>query len=311
MPDFTALVSLDGSKLAEAPLSLLPFAKSLGVTTVRLVSVWETDWTGAEGEDASPEMQEAAKKGHGYFDTYLKARAEEIQALGLRAEIEVRAGKAAEELLSIANDSAIDLIMIATHGRSGVTRWRIGSVADKVIRAASCPALVVGPNVGAELAAFSVKRICVPLDGSDMAEESLPVAAYIAGKVGADIDLIRVVQPPAMAADPMMGAYPVNLIETLTDAAEAYLQRVATELKAPGTKRTAVLAGPSAEEILRYLDAEPAQLVVVTSHGRHGIARWALGSVADRLLHGPAPVLVLRPSVDGVTSRLVAAATAG
>jgi hypothetical protein len=77
----------------------------------------------------------------------------------------VRTGRAAEETLRLAAEDSVDLILIATHGRDGMTRWRLGSVADKIVRQATCPTLVVGPNVVLELAPHYLRRILVPLTG--------------------------------------------------------------------------------------------------------------------------------------------------
>ena len=310
MPDLTALVPLDGTKLSESALSLLPFLQSLGCRRACLVSVWESDWAEprATPGGGTGEMKEAAERGRAYLEAYLKLRTDALKSSGMEVETVVRVGRAAEEVLHVARDVKADLVLIATHGRSGVSRWRLGSVADKIINAATCPTLVIGPNVEIKLAPYELKRIMVPLDGSEIAEEALPVARWIAETSGAGIDIVRVVAPPAMAVDPMVGVYPVDLIKAMEEGATLYLDRVAKDIGTSKPVRTQLLSGPVSEELRRYLQANPADLVVMTSHGRQGIVRWALGSVADRLLHGPAPVLVLRPEEDGAASRLTAAA---
>ncbi len=305
MPDFTAVVPLDGTSLSESALALLPFAREIGVSKVLLLSVWDTD-----GEEPdSPKMRDVVDRGRAFLEGYLEKKAADVQALGLQAESIVHVGKAAEEVLSVTSEGQADLVIIATHGRSGVSRWRLGSVADKVIRHASCPTLVIGPNVEVSLSPFNLMRILVPLDGSAVGEQALPVARWLSGKTGAGIDLVRVVQPPAMTSEPMMGFYSVDLFTAMEDAANAYLTRIGASVKTREPVRTAVLTGPSADELIRYLQGNPAELVVMTSHGRAGVLRWALGSVADRMLHGPAPVLVIRPVDGGVASRIVSEAT--
>ncbi len=311
MPDLAALIPLDGTKLSESALVILPFLKSIGISKVRLVGVWESAWEepGRPTSARKDEFTEVAERGRAYLDAYLKEKADSLRSQGLAVETIARVGRAAEEVLSQAHAFA-DLIVVATHGRSGVARWRLGSVADKVVRGADCPVLVIGPNVSLDLARYEPKRILVPLDGSELAEESLNVARWLADKSGAGIDLVRVVPPPVMAGEGIAGIYPVDLLEALEEGAGAYLQETAKKLNSRQEVRVTTLTGTIGDQLFRYLETNPADLIVMTSHSRKGVLRWVLGSIADRLLHGPAPVLVLRPSSDGLKSRLVEAATA-
>ena len=307
MAGLVALIPLDGSKLSESSLALLPFLKNLGFDKVRLVSVWENLWEERESLPGRPasELEEVAEKGRTYLNAYLDQRSQDARALGFDAETVVSVGRAAEAVIEAAE--GVDVILIATHGRTGIARWRLGSVADKIIRDAPCPTLVIGPNVDVELAPYTLKRILVPLDGSEMAEQALPIAEWIAGLFDAEIDLIRVVSLTPIAYDPGMGMYPVDLLSAIEDAARAYLKRKADALRPKHKVGTAMLLGAAGEQVLAYLKENPAGLVVMTTHGRGGIVRAALGSVADRVLHGPSPVLLFRPE-DQPKGRLLAAA---
>ncbi len=313
MPGLTALVPLDGTKLSESAFALLPVVQKLGVTNVRLVSAWEESWSETEnipGRDES-ELQEVAERGRSYLDAYLAQQADVVKQIGFEVETSVLMGRAADEILTLVEDKAhpIDIIVIATHGRSGIERWRLGSVADKVIRHAPCPTLVVGPNVQEELAPFAVRRVLVPVDGSGMSETALPLASWIADAFDAELDLARVVSLTPIAMDQSMGVYPVDLLSAMEDAAGAYLQRLKEQLGDGHKVTTSLLVGNAAEQMLEYIKQNPASLVVMASHGRAGVMRAALGSVADRMLHGPAPVLVFRPD-EAATARLFAEAKA-
>jgi nucleotide-binding universal stress UspA family protein len=307
MAGLKAMIPLDGSNLSESALHLLPFLKSLGFGEVRLVSVWEHNWddTAAGRED---EVAAAGERGQAYLEAYLKERSEKAAAAGFEVETIVKVGAAAEEVLSQTVDG-IDLACIATHGRTGLRRWRLGSVADKLSRETPCPDLIIGPNVSVDLDNYSVTKVVVPLDGSEMSEEALPLAAWIADKTNASIDLIRAVSLTPMAMDPSLGLYPVDLVSSVEDAAKEYLARHAGSLQAGG-KRTvtaSILLGAPGEQLVEYLEKDPPSLVVMATRGHSGLIRAALGSVTDQVLHGPAPVLVIRPEEERA-SRLVAAA---
>jgi nucleotide-binding universal stress UspA family protein len=313
MSEFRILVPLDGSKLSESSLLLIPFLKGLGSVRLRFVGVWEAFWQAPNVEESArmdEQTKEFAEKGRAFLEAYLEGRCKAAREAGVEAEFSIRLGRAAEETLQEAKEWPADLILIATHGRSGVERFRLGSVADKVIRGAECPVLVIGPNVRTQLTGYQPRRLMVPLDGSEMAELALPLAIWIAKRTGAGLDLVRATTITPMAAEATMGAYPVDMLRLLEEAAEAYLAKTAAAIEGPEVKTAAVTGLPS-EELLRYLDANPIDLVVITSHCRGGILRFALGSVADRLLHGPAPVLVIRPEDMGGASRLLAAAREG
>ena len=307
MPGLKALVPLDGSTLAESAFDLLPFIKTLGFDTVRLVCVWESHWDEREVKESGREghVNEAAAKGRNYLGAYLDQQAERVKGMGFAVETSVRIGKAAEQTLEDATAGNADLILIATHGRDGLARVRLGSVADVIIRHASCPTLVIGPNVDVHMAPYSVRRILVPLDGSALAEEALPIAVWVAKADKAEIDLVRVISLTAVTStDPMMDVYPVDLLTAMEEGAKTYLNRIGGQIAAKVPVQTAMLEGNAGDQLLEYLKERPAGLVVVASRGRSGILRATLGSVADRMLHGPAPVLVLRPDEE-IRSRLV------
>jgi nucleotide-binding universal stress UspA family protein len=138
------------------------------------------------------------------------------------------------------------------------------------------------------------KSLLVPLDGSGLAETALPVAAMFAESYGAQIHLVRVVQVPATADGMGVISSMPDLLDTLIEAARSYLSSAATKLDRPDVK-TDVLVGGAAWQLEDYVAGNAIDLVIMTSHGRGGFVRTALGSVTDRLLGGAAPVLVVRP----------------
>ncbi|HWO73276.1 MAG TPA: universal stress protein [Dehalococcoidia bacterium] len=294
--ELKVLVPLDGSRLAENSLVYLDALRSLGESKVLLVSVVD------ETEDYhSLTPSQALERETNLLATYLREVESDLERyLGIEVETKVVIGTPAEALLAEAHEARPDLLVISTHGRTGITRWRLGSVADKLVRGAPCDTLVVGPRA-AECTTWLEARILepfrsvlVPLDGSTLAEQALPVAKTFADSFGSTLHLVRVVGVPP-AGDGFGGEYPYapQLIDSLVEGAKAYLAGVAAGL-GDYQVETAAPLGYAALQLEEYIDAKGIDLVIMTSHGRGGIARAALGSVTDRLLGGKAPVLVVR-----------------
>jgi nucleotide-binding universal stress UspA family protein len=296
MAQYKIMVPLDGSRLAEHSLVYLDALRSVGESQVLLLSVVD------EAEDLRAlDPDEALAREENILATYLREVAGDVkQHLGIEVETRVVAGSPAVSILEQAANYSPDLLVISTHGRSGISRWRLGSVADKVIRGAVCNTLVVGPKA-AERGTWidarimePFKSLLVPLDGSGLAETALPVAAMFAESYGAQIHLVRVVQVPATADGMGVISSMPDLLDTLIEAARSYLSSAATKLGRPDVK-TDVLVGGAAWQLEDYVAGNAIDLVIMTSHGRGGFVRTALGSVTDRLLGGAAPVLVVRP----------------
>jgi nucleotide-binding universal stress UspA family protein len=179
---------------------------------------------------------------------------------------------------------------MTTHGYSGLRRWAVGSVTDKVIQRAVQPVFIL-PSGGDRLTPPDrLRRILVPLDGSDFARQALPVALDLATAAAAEVILLSAVEPPAQS--------PGALIVMRNEAAQE-LQRVAIGCAAQTAVRTEVVVGYPAEAIVDEAARIEADLIVMATHGRGGIRRWALGSIADKVLHATStPLLLVRPAVD-------------
>jgi nucleotide-binding universal stress UspA family protein len=172
-------------------------------------------------------------------------------------------------------------------------------VADKVIRGAENNVLVIGPKAAEpndwrnEDSRPSFRSILVPLDGSALAEEALPVAKRCAETFNTQLHFVRVVPIPTTDVATGHGAYTPHLLDDMVEGAKTYLSTTAGRLKSAVNTKTDVLIGQAASQLADYVAANDVDLVIMTSHGRSGILRTALGSVTDRLLGGSAPVLVV------------------
>jgi len=215
---------------------------------------------------------------------------------GLRVRTVVRGGAAAETLLDITREESIGLIVMATHGRGGLGRFLLGSVADRVVRHADTPVMLVrAAAVHQEHPEF--KRIVVPLDGSHTAAAVLPAVRELARCNAAEIVLLRVVQGEPAA--PVITALPVLEPAPNTPAeheATDYVGSVGKTAEGWGVPvRTLVQVGDPASMILDTAKDLYADLIAMSTHGVGGLRRFFLGSVAERVVrHAEAPVLLFR-----------------
>ncbi len=224
----------------------------------------------------------------------------------MECETRVLEGDPVDAILAEADSSDVDLIVIATHGRTGITRFFLGSVGEKLIKNSPCPRLVIGPNVEIDLASYDLSNVLVPLDGSEFSEISVPIARHLAKICEAQVDLIRSVSPGATPVGDGMSA--IDLLDSRLEEANNYLDGLKKQFG--GLKVTTnVVTGRPDDAIIEYMKNSTNDLVVIASRGRTGVARAVMGSTTESILHGPDPVLVFEPGED--RSRLFQAARAG
>jgi len=282
------LIPLDGSPSSEAALHFAPLLKPLGIGSVVLMAVCEDFDHGAETRGANDFYARQSV----LYTAYLRDASRRLAAtMACDVRGELRCGRPADEIRKLARAEQVDLIVMSTHGRSGLTRWAIGSVADKVLRSVEQPMFVIGPKAARKGAPGAIARIAVPLDGSTPAEAALKPARDWAAALDARLYLVRAVDLPAFPAEEAL-IYSPELVEAARRAAAQYLDEVKAGLAGVDVQ-TAVVVGPPAVQLTSYCRDRKIDLVVMTTHGRGALARAILGSTTDRLLHGPAPVLVI------------------
>jgi nucleotide-binding universal stress UspA family protein len=197
----------------------------------------------------------------------------------------------------------IDLVVMTTHGRGGFARFWLGSVADELVRRLPVPVLLLRPDERTPVAAApqTRRRILIPLDGSANGEAILPHVLALGQAAQAEYTLLRVVES-VMSAHPMPTNPAVRelddqLIDQVRVDAQIYLEQVAERLAEQGlTTRIEVVVAPQAAiAILEQAKQDRSDLIAMATHGRRGLARLLLGSVADRVLHGATtPMLLYR-----------------
>ena len=295
------LIPLDGSKLAE---NVLPYARAMARALdgpIELLSVVD-----------SMDSARSANAGHARdLDTIIEAITRDSRQYlegiartftGIAVTSVAEQGVADKIIIERAAGDKETLIAMATRGRSGIHRWLMGSVAEKVLRGATNPLLLVrGDAEGKNTGEATLKSIVVPLDGSKLAETVLPNAVELAKKLSLAIVLTRAYQIPLSAtyAGAESPYIPNNdaLMNLVRDEAGTYLETKVNELHQNGVEKVSsiLMVGSGADEIIDLARGTPDNLIAMCTHGRSGVKRWALGSVTEKVVrHSGDPVLVVR-----------------
>lgn len=282
----TLLVPLDGSELAEQALPyVLKIAQSFESEVVLLTVC-------PPGDPLKHVLAE-----------YLEKKAEGFRASRIKVRTLCIEGEPASSILSFATENKVDLIVISTHGKGGLSRWALGSIATKVVQRSHIPVFLVRSSERAE-ATVRLGRVLATLDGSQFAEAILPHAEAFARAMAGEVVLLQVIEP--MKAPPLVvyedwAKVEKDLMDKLQREAERYLNRKRALLVERGVKvTTKLLQGKPAETILEFVGESDIDLVALTTHGFSGITRWAYGSVASRVVEASSkPVLLVRPPLPG------------
>ena len=276
----TILVPLDGSLLAE---TALPYAEEL---SARLGSDVTLIYISESIDDPHRHMHQI------YMQKMAESTKQDAEAyarkLGKELAIQARsvnlAGNPAEEIVKYADSENIGLVVLSTHGQSGIRQWTIGSIANKVVRATKRPVVLIraeGASHGV-LQEAMLKKALLPLDGSKESEAAIPFVAELASRLGMSVVLFQVLAIGDKAL------------------AEDYLENIEVQLKQKGvTVESQVRFGEAATEIVNLAAEIHAGVVAMSIHGQSGMRRWVLGSVAERVLYeGSTPLLLVRGTVS-------------
>jgi nucleotide-binding universal stress UspA family protein len=206
-------------------------------------------------------------------------------------------------------EASADLVVMSTHGRGGLRRSVFGSVADTLIRRAEVPVVLVPPHCEVSWEARQPSQILVPLDGSPLAEQALHHAAGLARLLDAEILLVWALSPALHARyrNDKLTLSHADFVEV--EDAWHYLSNAADGPRSNGLRASVrVLVGPPSATIADAARAEGIDLIVMTTHGRGGLSRYVLGSVADGLVQRASmPIILIR---SGVADRSTAGAPA-
>jgi nucleotide-binding universal stress UspA family protein len=298
------LVPLDGSPISEQVLPIVAHLQEQTGAQLRLIHVLDftapiprdvenpEDWRGCAERDAR---------------CYLSQVGAQLAGEERVVDIAIREGGQVGSILTEAHDWQADLILMSTHGRSGINRTWLGSVADAVVREAHLPVLLVRAQEEAPNVFSGFRHILIPLDDAPFSREILGPALRLAQLDRSRVTLLHILHPwivplPVLAnatGVPEMGSAGVH---DQVERAEQHLAEIAFGLDAALPDVTAhvqVGEGPDSMDILNYAGKYGADLIALATRGRAGLRRAVLGSTADEIVRrANVPVLILRPALE-------------
>jgi nucleotide-binding universal stress UspA family protein len=283
------LVPLDGSALSERAL---PYATALARRANARLRLYHVTTDIGSPADIRAELDIEARTD----EIASQLRAQGIQATAVSAPVYLTV----QAILSAATNPPADLIVMSTHGRGGLGRWLYGSVADEVLSQADVPVLLVSAACHHPWPEDRPLKILVPLDGSDLSEAALGPARLLSHTLEANLLLLRVIEEDA---DADWRFEPEHLAIDRTsppaiEVAQQYLQEFA-EVTGPITSAVDMLVdtGDPSVAIAATAEKEGVDLIVMATHGRTGLARLTMGSVATTTLQrANVPILLIRPA---------------
>lgn len=240
----------------------------------------------------------------GTFERKLAELAKELPPGSVARSI-VREGLPVDDIVSVAKELRTDLIVISSHGHSGIRRVLFGSTAEGVVRIAPCPVLVLRPQerefvetakTTEKRAAFSLKTILVPIDFSEASRRALGYAIAFARQLGAKLICLHVLEVITYTdPDTTLAAQIQMLRKSLFEATERTLQGFLKEQTAQLPRENILTFSSAPREIIRIAEDRKADVILLAAHGQAGPGRFLLGSTAERVLrHAPCPVLIAK-----------------
>lgn len=292
------LVPLDGSELAECALPhAVAIARSFGaeITLLRLLESNRANASAPIFDQLNWQINKTQ------VAIYLEKKKAQCQEAGLQARIAVLEGLVAEGITEYAQNQGMKLIVLSSHGQSGLTQWGISSVSQKIILSAPTSVLIVRAHQQTSEASPLYRRILVPLDGSQRAENVLPIITQLAHIHQSQIHLVQVVQTPEMVrqmppvyediilSDRMVARNRAEAVRYLEQVqARSYLEGIAVQTHLMTSENAAV-------ELHRVVEQEQIELVTLSAHGHSGNHQWPYGNIVNNfILYSKVPLLIVQ-----------------
>lgn len=293
------MIAVDGSAFSEQALGWAYLIGRAASAELHLVMVHEGRPPGERGflfisEHVDAQQREAEEE-------YLAALVERASRdSGLRVQSSLLTGTPATTLTDAAARRGPNLLILSTHGRGGINRLWLGSVADQVVRRARLPILLVRPDEDGPEAEPRIRRVLAAVDGSPPSGAVLHQSAALCALTGAECTIMRVVVPPThiiTSRIPDTAALVRQRTEEAAAEAEEYLREIGGRghWQPTATRTEVVIGNDAATAILRCAADEDADVIAVGTSGHGGAARMILGSVADKVIRGSHTAVLVIP----------------
>ncbi|MBI1852677.1 MAG: universal stress protein [Planctomycetes bacterium] len=287
------LVPLDGSDLAE---SILPQMERIyRVRDAEIVLLRAVPLPAL----STPQIEALVRQVEVEAFDYVTGVAKRLEAKGITAKAVVKRGNPEDVIPAFAAKEGVDLITMSTHGRTGISRWTRGSVAEGVLRLGTTPLLLMHSfeKAGSEASArrlpneIRFARVLVPVDDSSESQAILPHVEAIAKLYESQVTIFH-----AIYVHPSLAMYPSDMLPVPSPTNTGLAEKLASELRQRGIRAAAKSVwGEPAWEIIEELRNHSYDVVAMSTHGRRGVERLLLGSVAEKLLRTISlPILLVR-----------------
>jgi nucleotide-binding universal stress UspA family protein len=291
------LVPLDGSPLAECVLPHTVAVASAFESEVMLLRVLEQP--AAVGRSLFSDLAQW-RFGQVEAKAYLGEWTDRLQAAGLRTTNAILEGQAAERIVEFAHDHDVSLILLSSHGRSGLSEWNVSSVVQKIILRAYTSVMVVRAYqpVASALTGMHYQRVLAPLDCSQRAECVLPRAAALARAHEAELLLAHVVSRPEVPHRAPLSQDVIELVNRLTEhnriEATRYLEELRSQLS-PDIQTRLLISDDAPATLHELVAQENVDMVMLSAHGYSSGTRWPYGSmVLNFIAYGTTPLLIVQ-----------------
>ncbi|MBN1147946.1 MAG: universal stress protein [Anaerolineales bacterium] len=297
------LAPLDGSSLAECVLPhMVAIARAFDARATLLQVLSRSEGAGQFVDPIGWQMGKAQAQ------NYLEGVNARLRAAGLQCDYQLVDGQPANSIIEFVNQRQVELVILSSHGRSGLSIWNVSGVVHKIIQKANLPTMIVRAYqaIPQDLANLSYGTILVPLDSSQRAECALAAAARLASFYQARLLMAHVVSRPEMPRRTTPTQEEITLADQLTERnraeAEKYLKQIENRLSSKEVNlQTRLLIRKNVASALHELvDQEKVDLVIMSAHGYSGETRWPYGNVVEKFVtYGSTPLLIYQDFKPG------------
>ncbi len=292
------LLPLDGSTLAECVLPhAVALAKAFSSRLTLLRVVYPRRSTNQQSIVNPMDWQMLKSEA----DAYLKSVQKRLEDVGVQSEIRIMEGNPAQQIIDYTRDEDVDLIVMSSHGKGGLSEWNINSVVQKVLYRAFVPVMLIRAYHASPkpLTDLTYDRIFLPLDGSKRAECSLPLAKSIGAIDHARIFLTHIVEEPILPKQTPLSVEDRDLIHHLTEInineAERYLNTLKDQFEGINVETIIETSTKTAIALHDIVDRDNIDLVILSAHGYSGENRWPYGNITlNFIAYGTTPLIIIQ-----------------